>query len=255
MFTAAEEIGYASRPILLFYGLSQAGRAIAAASAKADNNNFKLTGHGITTPNLDQRPALHELIVIDHGAGSFTQLAPLLQSGSLPRGEPLGQIWAVIPDLLGQPLASTTGYLPPLRFEAAMVLEAGTQQQVIHGSVHGLPARLSVAADPKQAVVEFLSSYPSLTGSGESHLADGIMLNDRHTGTGWVMRAWPSPPNPADPAEYTALVENFEDRCTLPYRGDDDRWVFPALGGDTTALHPLLVWWAPPVRTLHACSL
>lgn len=184
LFTAAEEIGYASRPILLFYGLNQAGRAIAAASAKADNNNFKLTGHGITTPNLDQRPALHELIVIDHGAGSFTQLARLLQSGSLPSGEPLGQIWTIIPDLLDQPLASTTEYLPPLRFETAMVLESGTQQQVVHGSVHGLPARLSVAADPQQAVVQFLAGYPSLTGSGESHLADGIILNDRHTGAG-----------------------------------------------------------------------
>lgn len=65
------------------------------------------------------------------------------------------------------------------------------------------------------------------------------------------MRTWSSPSNPTDPAEYAAFVENFEDRCTLPYRGHDDRWVFPALGGDTAALHPLLAWWA----LLYALSM
>src|SRR5713226_8519062 len=47
LFTAAEAVGDATRPILLFYGLSQAGRAIAAASTDADSNHYRLSGHGI----------------------------------------------------------------------------------------------------------------------------------------------------------------------------------------------------------------
>jgi hypothetical protein len=243
LFTAAETVGYASRPILLFYGLSQAGRAIAAASTAADNNNFRLTSHGIKAPSLNQRPPLHELTVIDEGTGSFTQLAPLLRSGTLPDGAPLGQIWTSIPGLLDQPLASTSEYLPPLRFEAENVQGLGAQQQEVHGWVHGLPARLSAAADPRRAVHDFLAGYPSLAGSSQSRLADGIFPDDPQTGSGKVMRCWPWT-GPVGPRPAADLLEDFEDRCTLPYLGDDDRWVFAALGGGQTALHPLLAWWA-----------
>jgi hypothetical protein len=240
LFTAAETVGYASRPIMLFYGLSQAGRAIAAASTAADNNNFRLVGHGIKAPSLNQRPPLHELTVIDEGTGSFTQLAPLLRSGTLPDGAPLGQIWASIPGLLDQPLASTSECLPPLRFEA----DSLGKQQEVHGWVHGLPAHLGSAADPKRALRDFLAGYPSLAGSSQSLLADGIFPDYPQTGAWKAMRCWPSP-GPIDPAKpVMTFLEDFEDRLTLPYLGDDDRWVFPALGGDKTALHPLLAWWA-----------
>ena len=43
----------------------------------------------------------------------------------------------------------------------------------------------------------------------------------------------------------------FRDALTRPYLGDDDRYVFPSIGGDTHALHPLLAWWA----VLFALSL
>lgn len=58
LLTAAGAAGYASRPILLFYGLSQAGRAIAAAWTAADNDSYRLNGHGIRALDLDQRPPL-----------------------------------------------------------------------------------------------------------------------------------------------------------------------------------------------------
>jgi hypothetical protein len=44
---AAASVDYASRPILVFYGLSQAGRAIAACSTTAGKNGWRLTGHGM----------------------------------------------------------------------------------------------------------------------------------------------------------------------------------------------------------------
>jgi hypothetical protein len=33
-------------------------------------------------------------------------------------------------------------------------------------------------------------------------------------------------------------------RLTRPYLGDNGRYIFPCIGGDTQALHPLLAWWA-----------
>lgn len=51
--------GYASRPLNLFYGLSQAGRAIAAAWSPppfGPQNSWRLAGHGITAAALDLVP-------------------------------------------------------------------------------------------------------------------------------------------------------------------------------------------------------
>lgn len=47
MFRAAAGTGVATRPLLVFYGLSQAGRAITAAAASADAGARELDGHGI----------------------------------------------------------------------------------------------------------------------------------------------------------------------------------------------------------------
>jgi hypothetical protein len=41
-----------------------------------------------------------------------------------------------------------------------------------------------------------------------------------------------------------ADIDAFASSITLPYRGDDERYVYPALGGATMPLHPLLAWWA-----------
>lgn len=49
-FAAAERIGYESRPLNLFYGLSQAGRAIAAGSrllGRGTDHQWQANGHGL----------------------------------------------------------------------------------------------------------------------------------------------------------------------------------------------------------------
>src|ERR1700744_1023636 len=44
---AARPAGYATRPVQLFYALSQAGRAIVAASPRIGNQDWKIHGHGL----------------------------------------------------------------------------------------------------------------------------------------------------------------------------------------------------------------
>ena len=51
-FIAAERVAVESRAINLFYGLSQAGRALSCAYAPA-GEAYELVGHGIRNPGLD----------------------------------------------------------------------------------------------------------------------------------------------------------------------------------------------------------
>jgi hypothetical protein len=234
LFTAAEATGYASRPILLFYGLSQAGRAIAAASVAADNNNYKLSGHGIKALSLDQRPPLPGLIIKDDGAGSFTQLAQLLGSASLPTGVPLGQLWVAIPDLLAAPLGSgSRQYLPVLELQRV----SGDQTLGALRWIVGLPERpggyQGIAEDETQAL---LRPYPALAGSqpwaagSDPRAYDGFWKAQVDSRPSDALRFWPGGWHPAAPDQ--------------PYRGDYGRWAFPAFGDPGKTLHPLLAWWA-----------
>lgn len=177
LFEAAETVGDASRPILLFYGLSQAGRAVAAVSTDLDNNHYRLVGHGVTMSNLGQQPPLHKLTVADMGEGSFTQLAPVLRSGTLPKGATLGEIWASLPGLLGQPLDEEAQTLP-LRFEPQNIQGVLGTRREIEGWVRGLPGYLQAAPDPAQAVTDFLDAYPALAASSQSTLVPSPIAPD-----------------------------------------------------------------------------
>jgi hypothetical protein len=225
-------VDHASQPILLFYGLSQAGRAIAACSTTAGKNDWRLSGHGIDVPDLDQRPPLPDLAIADDGKGSFTQLAPLLHSGSLPAGALLGQIWLTIPDLATTPqLGNGANYLPTLRL--AHLSEDGRPE--FSSWIEGMPWRF---AEPytEAEFVEFCTSYPTLAGSIGQPVTSQPALLDEERQSVRVRRAWILSEDD-DPGK-------FHSRHTRPYLGDDDRYIFPSIGGDQQPLHPLLAWWA-----------
>jgi hypothetical protein len=234
LFTAAGAVGYASRPILLFYGLSQAGRAIAAASTAADNNSYKLRGHGIQVPDLDQGPPLPRLTVKDdRRLGSFTQLASMLGSVSLRDGVPLGQLWATIPDLLATPLEPVSPqYLPVLQLQPVPRLGDGRGGGVANAVwVVGLPPRAGGYRPgdiDEEEVSAFLSNYPTLAGTAPSWLEESFKTREDLRVRGTVR----------------LLVSASPDGDDQPYRDDRDRWVFPPLDDRGKPLHPLLAWWA-----------
>ena len=232
LFTAAVATGYASRPILLFYGLSQAGRAIAAASAAVGNNSYKLSGHGIKALDLDQRPPLPVLTVKDDGAGSFTHLAQVLGSISLPKGAPLGQLWAAIPDLLATPLdGDSRQHLPVLQLQHMAPHRAdGGEIPGIWRWVVGLPERPGgYASIPEEEMRAILRHYPTLARS--HRLAEEVWYKSRiDYRDRSAIRFW-------YPDRYPAVPDQ-------PYRDDLDRWIFPPFDEEGNTLHPLLAWWA-----------
>ena len=111
LMTAAESVGTAARPLPLFYALSQAGRAIAAAHSI---EKWKLRGHGLveakvnmTTADLLPRGLKRNTRQDAERQDSFGGVSEAVGS-ALPAGElTIGQVWAAMPDL-----TSPTSRLP-----------------------------------------------------------------------------------------------------------------------------------------------
>jgi len=84
--------------------------------------------------------------------------------------------------------------------------------------------------------VDFCSSYPTLAGSTGRPATGQDSILDEERQSVRVFREWTLSAGD-DPGR-------FHSRLTLPYLGDNYRYIFPSIGGDTQALHPLLAWWA-----------
>ncbi|WP_442781292.1 YaaC family protein [Arthrobacter sp. MMS18-M83] len=98
--TAASTVGTATQPILLFYGLSQLGRAIAAVSPKIGNDEYRLSGHGIKDGDLQgvASQGLASLMVHGEPTGAFPVVAQALESSPMSEPVPLGTIWGLLPE-------------------------------------------------------------------------------------------------------------------------------------------------------------
>ncbi len=104
LMRAAEGVGPAARPLPLFYALSQAGRAIAAARLQEP---WRLAGHGLSVPGRDADASLLHRIVKPANRpasigrqDSFSGVAEAVGSDALTRASEFGALWAAIPDLL-----------------------------------------------------------------------------------------------------------------------------------------------------------
>ncbi|WP_313816336.1 YaaC family protein [Citricoccus sp.] len=109
-YKAAAAIGYESRPLNLFYGLSQAGRALAAISPKLRGNhpegaqkNWESSGHGVgfqlgqlSTPFWDR-----EIEVLPNRRDSFSRASIAVGSTYVDVGRvTLGSLVAQLPESL-----------------------------------------------------------------------------------------------------------------------------------------------------------
>ncbi|MFC5003289.1 YaaC family protein [Dactylosporangium cerinum] len=76
LFDAASSVGVASAPLPLFYGLSQVGRAIAAAASALSGEDWQLSGHGIKAQQLDGRLIEIRLLPSRMTAGRHSCVCP-----------------------------------------------------------------------------------------------------------------------------------------------------------------------------------
>ncbi|MFV2172305.1 YaaC family protein [Actinomadura sp. LOL_016] len=263
MFRAAEAVGPETQPLLVFYGLSQAGRAIAAASASplAAGDGWRLHGHGIYARALDG--PLSEVLVRSDPAGdrgSFTRLSEILDSPLLPKAAKvrLEVLWDCIPENQIQPLSDNlTRRRTPLDVAARHLtdmIKLGREldpHPLVTVGVWDFPPWVLNAGDPRKALDEYLAAFPEAlpyhsyvrTHGGPDAPPD---FTRDVAGWGGLEMHWEVAEGVAGTvAERVAVL----DRITRPYLGAPH--FFPAIGGAARSVHPLMAWWA----VLHALSM
>lgn len=121
---AAREAGYATRPVQLFYALSQAGRAIVAASPRIGNQAWRVSGHGLTA-NTNAASAA-DVAVSAAKAGLFPSVVAALDIQPLVPDEPvaLRELWPLLPEAAFVPLTADA-MLPVLLFSPHGCLSGG----------------------------------------------------------------------------------------------------------------------------------
>jgi hypothetical protein len=238
-FKAAEGVGYETRPVLAFYGISQIGRAIAAATHidRCDSpEDWQLSGHGIRVPGISQAAAqgnIATLTVRDQGRGSFTQLARFLDSPSLPAPVRLAEVWDSIPEMKEYPLSEGERY-------PALELSEGSDRTREDWGEWGPPRVLVLDGVPRDlsSLEGFLKRYPSVWP------LEGLQESD-------YMR---SPRKGPDGQIYLNPVRRYTKGGFTSLHGTRYRGrviAFPALTGNSLPIHPLLAWWA----ALYALSM
>ncbi|MFE4826719.1 YaaC family protein [Streptomyces sp. NPDC056672] len=272
LFRAAEHTGYESRALLLFYGLSQAGRAITAASNKVNDHEWALNGHGIRAVGLD-RP-VENVTVADQGSlgpgknPSFLRVAQALSSPSIPAKMAMRELWYSLPELRNQLTISRSAPRPTLFMEDAHV-GGGTSVTAL---VWGLPSDFThdigfaghreYGADAEREIVEYITHYPTLSyhrfASVQPPLSSGRppheiswgekpQINLAHDG-GLQIAIELEDRLPIEeygfnhPSEFPTNVMLRKASFVYPSLGV--RAVFPAIGQNVEPLHPLLTWWA-----------
>jgi hypothetical protein len=236
-FTAAKVVTEATRPLNLYYGLAQAGMAIAAAHA---DNPWSFSRHGLRLTNRDGE--LADMTIAPEGDGGFQKVATATGSRLITGPVRLGALWASLPEL------TDAGSLP--------------------GS--GTPSPIPLAADETPANVPSASVFPSGDVLERDLLADYDRWLQRFRE---IMKAYPgtegivipvrqdsiSPPGSGArnwridvtwlDAQSTdeipaAELKEFFDKIAPEYRYEGDRYLRPAIDEDGTAPpSPLMTWW------------
>jgi hypothetical protein len=235
---AASATGYATRPVQLFYALSQAGRAIVAASPCVGNQAWKVSGHGLTA-NTNAAVAADVMVTATRG-GLFPAVASALDIEALVPDEPvaLRELWPLLPETVDVPLTADV-MLPVLLFFQDGWPKTDT---FARAEVNWIPRQArDLYGQDRVRVKEHLDRYPALRGSMLRVSQPMGELDWHSAGPGMGLSVeWRSGSPPLMVADHKTL----SDLGVACYRSADDSVVTPAIGSMATGLHPFLALWA-----------
>jgi hypothetical protein len=255
LFHAAEDTGPASRPITIFYGLSQAGRAIAAAANSVTTpDGWTMKGHGISQPGetlTDPLPTVRITTGRPGDTGSFVRLSEILDS-PLWRGDALkfGDLWDSIPENRDEPLTKPTqARRTPLGIDDRPLLS--TDMSSLAGvAVEDLPPWVVNASSP-EPLRRYLRAFPGTDGYSHPRLDYDLestpAFQAHRDGWGSLQMYWKVPGGGSD-HDLAARLAVLKTRAQAY---GSDWYFFPRLGKNSTSLHPLMTWWA----ALHTLSM
>ncbi|ROS41399.1 hypothetical protein EDD35_3756 [Amycolatopsis thermoflava] len=253
LFLAAETVSPAARPLLLFYGLSQAGRALAAVSRKkiVANTKYNLKGHGIEAGETEKAltDGLASVTVVDgKSSGAFVVVSQILGAGSLPDKTAIGSLWSLLPESKRIPLSRADDVRP---LQVALPGPHVVRGQDVPADVSFVPLDLagrrpknSASSEfedqpdwekERQDVARYIDNFPTLKG-WRFRYQDGPIQAQKTNGGLVVPIEW------STPGQQVADEEAFVAERTVGYRGI--RYAYPAIGNAGTVTHPMLIWWA-----------
>lgn len=226
---ASAASGYSSRPLPLFYALSQGGRAIAAA--RASNRLWELSGHGLEA-KFDSDTVL-EARVSPGSSGAFQVVAEATGSAGIVSDLALGALLASLPEfsmaatLGSHPLAIGLELEDDETFgEHFMLLPPYGQVAVYIGPEASLPP----GERQEQAMAELLPAHGRARGWG---IHPGI----RHArGMPCIALAWP--------IQTTTGERKYKALDVVATRMGDRYFLRPTLGEDEGEISMLMTWWA-----------
>ena len=238
LMRAAASSGYASRPLPLFYAISQAGRAIAAAWA---DEPWQLRGHGLKHA-IGPTP-LASTVRTDPGkADSFGRVSAATRQGTLTAPVELGALWASLPDLYDQELREERWRRPlaVVREEEEPTTVALLRNKVT-ATICGLPAWIFEDWPPgderDRALDGELRHYPTAA-EWAAMRPQGMRLERPGVG-GWDVDVfWEA--ESASPGERGAEFESH----AIQHRTRGHWWLRPDLNEAGDFLWPLMTWWA-----------
>ncbi len=267
LMSAAAGVGAATRPILLFYGLSQLTRAIAAASPRVPNSEYGIQGHGAKVSQMPTLLSEFPLTKVHGESGRRTSLASLglaLGCCTFERERTLEDLTKRLP--IGDAIMSFGDVEPPplsLRIERGngVVLPFGgpgpgsarvevgpfprgwcpnsgaTPLDVPLSDEVCVAAGLAPASTPREIFSERIGHYPGLSGWAFQESATGTVPVVRHDhAAGRIAVALMLP-----------IVEG-EHSLVIPQRVAPDlhglRIAYPAMDDCGKPDHPLALWWA-----------
>ena len=260
---AASTVGYATKPVPLFYALSQAGRAIAAASIEDDT--WDVTSHGLVVPpeqplraRLDpfaQVPATL-LYAQPQERDSFGVLARATGSAVFTGGVQVAELWASLPELshsselcLGHPRARE---LDRTSSRDAQLIRPRWRGEPSLGLAYGSPEEWRLSA--RITLSSFVRSIEEAQAVAEADLAPYPRAAGARV---YAFSPDPVPKNPDPELRSSVILEWPADGPTTPTGGrvlkhvevvsslhGGRYYLIPAVGDAPLPLSPLIAWWA-----------
>jgi YaaC-like Protein len=231
--TAAKVVTPATRPLNLYYGLAQAGMAIAAAHAP-DPWSFSRHGLKLGDTNAD----LTDIQVTPEGEGAFQRVAAATGSSTIAGPVSPGTVWASLPDLgQGARLPGSTAPIP------VDLLVSTFYKEMPRATVY---LDTELPEDDRDAWLkrfgEIMANYPSAEGWAIPVEENAIQLPPRRGGRWAVTVEWRTPPPFKELSEEE--IEIFFDGIAPEYRYRDDRYLRPSVEDDgKQPPSPLMTWW------------
>lgn len=242
---AAANVGAAASPLLLFYAVSQAGRAIAAARL---DDPWRPSGHGLKAPAPGDALTglLQRLVKPDGGQASggrrpsFAGVAEATGSGQLTSEMELGALWAAIPEFMAplpQPPLADPAWKRPLRVFR-------TVPDAAHLRLADMPLELLIDGLPPNAdldtLLRYLSDYPTAEGAYMWHtqgMREDVLVTQPSPVGLLPVFCWPDVPTDI------GLRARQLNTIAPDYRSRGTRLLLPR-AGSRDALSPLMLWWA-----------